>query len=444
MPSDIRIAIIGAGPAGTTCARELRDKGFNNITIFGNFEDAQSRTMQIDGRTADVGTCYVHSGYWNTVVPLLKRYGLSLNRLPAPTLVDSNMQTQTQSVSERLKMLAGLLYFIFLSFRYLLFYRGTKSPEYSVSMQAYLSARGLDGFSRSFLFGPGGIAQGYGFLDEVTAYGAFQWFRPSIFVTPLAGLLGRGTSTIREGYATLFRKLLSENTCIPVKVTSVTPYTDPAIQRQQVVVRTETGDDYLFDHVVVACRLDRISTPVSPLFTPGMVRSTRFFSFLWQSDTAPWFADRVYIVDYINQKTRNKILTFRTYGQTAEGLHLYWGAGYADESTTKDDLEPVIRDQITTTFGTSITNVPFFEIFDYNLRFSSAAIRENLHLTIRDRQGQGNIWYSGGMLSHWDIDSIMEHNRRLAGQIAWQETPHTWWNRIIHRVQVLGTRMSEI
>ncbi|MCI0366382.1 MAG: NAD(P)-binding protein [Phycisphaerales bacterium] len=44
-----KIAVIGAGPAGITCALELKDLGFHDITIFGDFNEAQCRTVQVDG-----------------------------------------------------------------------------------------------------------------------------------------------------------------------------------------------------------------------------------------------------------------------------------------------------------------------------------------------------------------------------------------------------------
>lgn len=66
-----KIAVIGAGPAGILAATELKDAGYENITIYGDFEEAQCRTKHIDGVVADVGTCYVHSGYFNTIKKLV-------------------------------------------------------------------------------------------------------------------------------------------------------------------------------------------------------------------------------------------------------------------------------------------------------------------------------------------------------------------------------------
>ncbi len=52
-----------------------------------------------------------------------------------------------------------------------------------------------------------------------------------------------------------------------------------------------------------------------------------------------------------------------------------------------------------------------------------AAIREGLHLDIRKAQGENNIWYTGGMLSHWDVDSIYEFDINLVHQLVYKNNP---------------------
>lgn len=442
MNNEKTIAIIGAGPAGITCALELKKRGFKNITIFGKFEEAQCRSLHIGGVVADVGTCYLHSGYWNTVKPLVREFGLHLNYLEAPTLINDRGETPRLRLHEKVETLLGLLFFIGLSFKWLFTYRSEKSRRYGVPMEDYLRAHRLGKFSQSFVLGPGGIAQGYGFLDEVTAYGAFRWFRPSIFVTVVANKLRRGTATIREGYGVLFQKILSGLNHRPELARSVAP--SEIGPRPTVAVTTEGGEALFFDHVVVACPPGKVQSPLSSVLPPGSVRSTRFFSFLWTSATPPWFADRVYFTDEIRSKSRDKILSFRVYGQTDEGLYVYWGAGYATENTPKPMLETRLRTQIEQSCRTDIERVHFFEVFDYNLRFSAGAVRDGLHLTIDRMQGQGNIWYTGGLLSHWDVDSIQEHNRSLATQLAFRETPPGPLRNLLFRARAIANRFREI
>lgn len=439
-----RIAIIGAGPAGITLALELKDLGFQDVTVFGDFNEAQCRTVEVDGVVADVGTCYVHSGYWNTVKPLVKRYGFNLNYLPGATLADDSLRKPAISTAQKIRTLMDLFRFLALSLRYLTLYRTAQSRNYGVTMQEFLSARSLSAFSKSFIFGPGGIAQGYGFFSDITAYGGLRWFRPSIFFTPIANRVRRGTATIREGYGNLFRRVLADLNHRPEMISRIHPVGNPGSGSPQVELVAASGERYVFDHAVIACRLDGIASPVSPLITSEKIRTTRFFSLLWTSTSPPWFADRVYLTDAIKREDRNKILTYRVYGLTQRGEYLYWGAGYAGDDTSNVDLKAALCAQVEGELRCNIRNVLFFHCFQYNVRFSVSAIREGLHLKINELQGERNIWYSGGLLSHWDVDSIMEHNRILAVRIAHRVTGGGGWNKVLFYWRMLRARLAEI
>ena len=190
--------------------------------------------------------------------------------------------------------------------------------------------------------------------------------------------------------------------------------------------------------------LDGVASPVSALLTPEAIRSTRFFSFLWTSTTPPWFADRVYLTDAIHRQDRDRILTYRFYGVTSRGEYLYWGAGYAGDDTGDAGLKTLICTQVERELRNDIRAVPFFHCFQYNVRFSTQAIREGLHLKINDLQGHQNIWYSGGLLSHWDVDSIMEHNRILAARMAYRGASHPVLNNVTFIWRMFRARLAEI
>ena len=110
-----KIAVIGAGPAGILAAIELQDAGYQNITIYGKFEDAQCRTKLVEGVVADVGTCYVHSGYFNTIKKLVKRFDIHIKYLDAvPKSVNSTDINVALSPSGKEKIFTYLRLFYFL------------------------------------------------------------------------------------------------------------------------------------------------------------------------------------------------------------------------------------------------------------------------------------------------------------------------------------------
>ena len=437
-----KIAIIGAGPAGILAGVELQKAGYTDITIYGKFEEAQCRTKHIDGVVADVGTCYVHSGYYNTIKKLVEKYDIHIEYLGAePKSVNSADIHKAIKPSTKEKILAylALAYFIghgvvwkFLKNTYLGRYL------YGMSFEKYLKRVGLGRLAHSFVFGPGGVAQGYGFLKDVNAYRLFRWFRPSIFLTPIMNKKRRGTGIIAEGYGTLFKRIYDT---MPhhraVRVQSVTPTSN-----EQLKVTEESGEIVIYDTVIVACPLAQVETPVSDSIQPQSIQSTPLFSYMWTSTEVPHFEDRVYLLDYIKTDKTDVISTFRNWGKTNAGLYVYWGVGYASEGISPDALQQKLQQQVASELLLPLEKVEFFNIFDYNPRFSAAAIREGLHLDIRRAQGKNNIWYTGGMLSHWDVDSIYEFDINLVNKLVYQNNP-SLGNGIKYTIRRIGRFISD-
>ena len=415
-----KIAVIGAGPAGILAAIELQDAGYENITIYGKFEEAQCRTKHVENVTADVGTCYVHFGYFNTIKKLVKRFDIHIKYLEAqPKSVNStNVHAAVfPSVIEKILTYLRLFYFLLHAFIWkFLKHSYLGQLLYGISFEKYLRRVGLSGMIKSFVLGPGGVAQGYGFLKDVNAYRLFQWFRPTIFMTPIMNKRKKGTGVIAEGYGTLFKRAYdSISNHREMLIHSVMPS-----ENGRVKIEAENGKEEFYDSVIVACPLQNIQTPVSNLFQKGTTQSTPFFSYLWTSESAPHFEDRIYILDYINENKTDVLSTVRLWGKTDSGKYLYWGAGYASEQTANETLKQKLEAQANKELELPVSSCEFFEVFDYNVRFSAAAIRDGIHLKVRKAQGKNNIWYSGGMLSHWDVDSIHEFDIGLVKKIVYQ------------------------
>ncbi len=414
-----KIAVIGAGPAGIFAAVELQEAGYQDVSIYGKFEEAQCRTKHIDGAVADVGTCYVHSGYFNSIKKFVKRYDIHIKYLgsDAKTVNSSNINQAIQpSKRERFFTYLAILYFLLHSIIWkFLKYTRLGSWFYGVSFEKYLKNVGLGKLAKSFVFGPGGVAQGYGFLNNVNAYRLFRWFRPSIFLTPIMNKRKKGTGIIVEGYGTLFHRAyqtISKRNDLHIR--------EVIREGKKIKLIDENGSEVLYDIAIIACPFKHISSPISKIVNKDRIQSTPLFSYLWTTDIAPNFEDRIYILDYINENKTNALTTYRTYGKTNSGKHLLWGVGYASDGIDREILKQKIENQINKELNLNVDTCAFFEIFDYNVRFSITGIREGLHLKVRNAQGKDNIWYSGGMLSHWDVDSIYEFDKSLVNRLILQ------------------------
>ena len=58
-----------------------------------------------------------------------------------------------------------------------------------------------------------------------------------------------------------------------------------------------------------------------------------------------------------------------------------------------------------------------FRKYKYNLEFSSEQLKNRVPQKIQEIQGKDNIYYSGGLLSHWDVESISRFNKKLVKKI---------------------------
>jgi hypothetical protein len=412
---DKKIAIIGAGPAGITLAQELSDKGFKDIILFGEFEEAQLKTKEVEGITFDVAACLLHLGYQQTVVRLCKRFGFNVHYLKdEATLTNKELIPNEIAFSQKVETFLQLpFYFLVFTF-WLILHRTPFRKWFSQPMEDFLRKIGLDGLAQSFAMGPGGIAQGYGFLNEITAYHGFRWYRPRLFLTPLFSKYQKGVATIEEGYETLFRHLFSQFDHIPQKIKIV----NPRINKVELI--DENNKTYFFDEVIIACPLSQLSFPHAFLLKAKNMESTSLFSFLFTSATLPPFKDRAYLTDLIQAKTKNKALVIRTGGKTNKGHYLYWAVGYKKENTTDEELKQLIINQLESECRLDVQQIHFYKTFDYNLRFSNLGVKEGLPHKFDLLQGNKRIWYSGGQLSHWDISSIYEYNRLLVNKMVYK------------------------
>ncbi|KAA1243556.1 FAD-dependent oxidoreductase, partial [Mycobacterium simiae] len=75
----MRIAIIGAGPAGLAAAIRLRERGYNDVKIYESADrvGGKAMTVEIDGRHYDLGAVLLGQRYPHTLA-LARKYDIPL------------------------------------------------------------------------------------------------------------------------------------------------------------------------------------------------------------------------------------------------------------------------------------------------------------------------------------------------------------------------------
>ena len=399
----MRIAIIGAGPSGILTAKNLIR--YTNqplkIKIFGKISDSQCRTVDVDGIKCDVGTCYLHSGYYNTVVPLAEEYGFRLYQPPTAQLYQNDKISTIKNPSlmelfaffilSCMSIIANLLRFTFLS-----------KLIFSTNMKTFLNSYMLNYLNSSLTIMTSVCAQGYGFLEDVSAYHLFNWLRPTLFLTPLFSLFGYGTRMVEGGYGNLFHNIyellnVEKDERKVLKVCKIS---------SGIALTLDDNEDEYFDQLFVCCPIHSFENPSG--VRKEHIEKTRVFSFLCESKSSLEILDhRAYNFEALSKHKRDSILTWRRHGKTQSGNTIFWAFGYVDLRTTDDDLLVKLTKQAAN-LNISCVKVHYFCTLDYNFRFSCNAISKGVHIDVENKQGQNGIWYLGGLLSHWDIDNIAE------------------------------------
>src|SRR5712691_13265792 len=82
LPSEVDVAVIGAGAAGIAAARRLAEAGGVSVLVLEGRQRPGGRAWTVDagGYPADMGCEWLHSADRSVLVPLAERLGLALNR----------------------------------------------------------------------------------------------------------------------------------------------------------------------------------------------------------------------------------------------------------------------------------------------------------------------------------------------------------------------------
>ena len=424
-----KIAVVGCGPSGIFTCYFLNKLGYTNIHLYGDINDAQPKTIMVDDIVNDIATCYIHNGYNNSIVKLLNEFNLQCYDIGGENYIQriiNNKITEIDNVNISLDELHNLILFIYLCIKWKLF--NTTSHEYSKNMEDYLKNNGVNTSSKliKFITMYGTNAQGYGYINDVTSYHLFRWLRISILFTNKLGINSK--RMITGGFSNLFRTIFN-NLQLKRKINK------NVIECDKNFLTYDKKTKY-YDNIFICCPLVNLKTPLhKKINNIKHITYSKFFSFTFETTLKiKELRHRLYIDDNILKNKKSKILTIRYNNKTPYGVnsncgrHIYVCVGYCE--TFNENKEKTIIQKELKKYGFDIKKDIYFQIYKYNYRFTTNAIQEGLHLYVNKQQGNDGLYYLGGMLSHWDVDSIYEHSREIVNNFHLNNT-----NNIIDKIQ---------
>jgi hypothetical protein len=316
-----------------------------------------------------------------------------------------------------------------------------------VTFAEWLDRRGLEALTQSFVFAAGMTARLYGPLDAVSAHNGLSWMRRSL----LRPGRRQPIACLPVGFQKMWTRLAA-HLGYPVerdrRVDTVRPVPSSG-GRQVELLREGRRIAEPFDHVFLACPLDCLEThPLEDVAGSALARiahplsaalrdayspfdSTEVYSAAWRARGWPEHAPSRCHLPAATTGERGPLLTIRRCGRTGDrSVGQLCSYAIADDPRVSDqdriarhperlarNRDRVISDMCGIV-GLRDVEIVHERLWRSNVRYSPAQIAEGLPGSIDDAQGLRNVWYTGGALSHWNVESIADFNQTLAARFA--------------------------
>lgn len=399
------IAVIGCGPSGMLMTRMLNKKGYKNISLYGHFEDNQVNTIIKDGVYMDTNACFFHAGYNNSIYKLCKEYNMDVEKLDSYDFgYDTNNKLFMKKYESDHYNMFDLIKFAYHSICCSIFKNITNS--YNMSASEYAKKYNMKWIFHQ-IFSSGQL---YGFLDNVSAYHLFEWYKPSTLFSLIFNFKIRGKYIISKGYETLFKKIfddlhIKEHKNIKIKKVFKNK------ESNKLTLIDDDGNKIHKDKVILCCSPIYLDTPLDSIINKKKdIEYTKIFIICFKADRESPIGT-FYEKHYLTEGYKNKITAFRYFGVDKDGKHLYKALGYMSFDMT--EIKEKVLLEIKEKLQLNVIDTFYWKIFDYNIRFTVNALKQNKHKDCKHIQGKDNIWHSSGPFLHWDIDSIYEYNQKL-------------------------------
>lgn len=273
---DARIVVVGGGPAGTSMAKLLHDRGFRRVTLFEALGrlGGKSKRFDVNGEAHETGTCYL-SGKYECIEAWAKSVGMTEVMVDKARLVESEEAVlQNMSAPAFGKMWQYMTDYAFRRygvpadrfatefFQARIAYKthwASTMGEYDFmfpsnasqvdfvalnqTFESWLAERNLTALVPFLLFAMSG--QGYGAVDKMPAFYGLTWVHPNFLYESSRSFF----AMFKEGYETLWERLIA-STGIDVRLNTRVS----RIQRRDegVVVEYGAGGRETFDWLVMA------------------------------------------------------------------------------------------------------------------------------------------------------------------------------------------------
>ncbi len=433
----MRIAIVGAGPAGLDAAESLNEKGYSDIVIFEKSDRAGGKCVTVDhlGKKYDLGAIMVGSGY-HRVLFHCNKYGEKTVEGPYHFIHEGDL-TQGKKVSLPRGVL-GFLSLLSAAWVVATNFQIRKKPLSELAFKQFYKCSIDDFFNTRFLarirhmFAPITAGCGYGFTNTTPiiyllklVYLGLPRSTLSLIKLLRFKLSGRRGSlytpmTLENGFGGLLQKMASvHNIHYNEGVTSIS-------HKNGVVLVSTNKATYMFDRIIFAIPpkdalavTSKYSTSVATLLK--QTRNVCYFSALIHVPVAEKLPRGVYFDNSkLSDKSKGKhATTIKLYDNDC-GL-LFYGVG-DDSTSAKSSAAEAVKDFIISNYvGLGIGSDSVEEAIESSSVIEGAKWAyfphvnpEELHChyaMIESLQGQNKSFFVGEWPGFACVEGAMENAR---------------------------------
>jgi predicted NAD/FAD-binding protein len=406
------IAILGAGPAGLSIARLLKDHGVRKVTVYEAAPRVGGKSLSLTykGVVHEMGTCYSTLAHRITN-KWMKELGIHQSPLGQQTMDGVPLMEFVRTGSGPSLASEGLRFIDQWRKHQLAVRAHPDHPqvleECAMSADEWLARHKFIRIRRFMLRAVTNM--GYGFLDRTSALQALRWCTPDLI---FSGMLAQ-VKMPAQGWQYFWEQIardLDVRTADPVRHIE---------RRNDSVVLTTLFGERKFGHVILTAPPDEMRTVLDlsadEAFVADALDWGAYVTTLCEVDG--WFRGHeaeAYSVALEPGAEQGQLLSARRVppAKATRATDNVYLSGQYGAGLSKPELLDRLQSGVAARGGHYRKTIRQ-ERWKYFPRYRREAIQERLVSRMAALQGEGNVWWTGAAFSHEAVSNIVSFNLAL-------------------------------